>query len=320
MKIYSQKGLAFESEFYCESHDELYIYLDPPLSAEKYFYTGDLRKYDCDAELANISQTLIKVLFKDTDKYYQESKMMPVFIYGAGQDSQVSISKEQFKNAINNARNNTLPNFYRHLYLGDCEFLVGTIQNLLNGLDDAFINYFIRISDIGKNEKVGKPNIIKMEMSDEVSRIEATLENYFIKAHSILDIFTKLAYEFENINEDLTKYDKLKGKDILWGDRKKLKMNNIKGTLFNKNETINLIETLRNEVVHNGSWELNPTLYMKFENYSIVERYMLFPDIEKGHLSTIKNRRHFFGSQLKVNDILPKIHIDFLNRVYYTAL
>lgn len=30
------------------------------------------------------------------------------------------------------------PNFFKHLYLVDCQFLVGTIQNLLCGMEDSF--------------------------------------------------------------------------------------------------------------------------------------------------------------------------------------
>ena len=45
---------------------------------------------------------------------------------------------------------------------------------------------------------------------------------------------------------------------------------------------------------------------------------MLFPDMDQGHLSTVKNRRHFFSSSNKINNILPRIHLDFKNRLLKT--
>ena len=40
-------------------------------------------------------------------------------------------------------------------------------------------------------------------------------------------------------------------------------------------------------------------------------RTMLFPDIQQGRLSAVKNRKHFFSDGTKVNDILPKIHKEY---------
>ena len=95
-------------------------------------------------------------------------------------------------------------------------------------------------------------------------------------------------------------------------------MNNTLGTVFEKCDLISTIESLRNEVVHNGSWELNPKVFIAFERGFIRERYMLFPDILQGHLATVKNRRHFFGDGTKVNEILPQIHTNYRLRILNT--
>jgi len=75
---------------------------------------------------------------------------------------------------------------------------------------------------------------------------------------------------------------------------------------------------MRNEVVHNGSWELNPKAYTRFEKGKPVERFMLFPDISQGRLSKVKGRNHFFGDGTKVNDILPRIHEEYKRRLLNT--
>ena len=106
--------------------------------------------------------------------------------------------------------------------------------------------------------------------------------------------------------------------EMLWGSRKKLRINGSKETLFEDNTLIRSIEALRNEAIHNGTWELNPKIYYRFENGSVAEHYMLFPDIDQGHLSTTKNRRHFFGEETKVNDVLPVIHLTYQNLLMNT--
>ena len=89
-------------------------------------------------------------------------------------------------------------------------------------------------------------------------------------------------------------------------------------SIFEDCNTIRMIESLRNEAVHNGSWEYQPKVYIITENRKIVERYMLFPDFEEGALSTVKNRRHFFSTGAKVNDVLLSIHNDFYKRLLIT--
>ena len=80
------------------------------------------------------------------------------------------------------------------------------------------------------------------------------------------------------------------------------------GTIFEDCDVIKMIESLRNEAVHNGSWEDNPKVYVKFGGGKIIERYMLFPDFEEGRLVNFKNRKHFFSRGTKVNDVLITIN------------
>ena len=144
------------------------------------------------------------------------------------------------------------------------------------------------------------------------------MESYFTKAYSILDIVTKIAYELEHKPSNYECYKKLKCANILWGDRRNLQIEEDIQTVFARSETIKKIEALRNEVVHNGSWEPNPKVFITFKEEVLIERFMLFPDFENGHLSTVKNRNHFFGKGTRVNDELPRIHIEFLTELLTT--
>lgn len=118
--------------------------------------------------------------------------------------------------------------------------------------------------------------------------------------------------------ENFSEYRKTKSADKLWGARKKLAINECPDTLFEKCEFISTIEALRNELVHNGTWELNPKKFVRFSKGEVCERFMLFPDMDQGHLATVKNRKHFFSLGVKVNDILPVIHAEFKSRLLKT--
>lgn len=134
-----------------------------------------------------------------------------------------------------------------------------------------------------------------------------------------MDMLCKIGHELQFPEKEFTSYKKIKSVDLLWGARKKLQINNTPHTLFEKGDLVSLVESLRNEVVHNGTWELNPKIFVKFECGSPIERYMLFPDISQGHLATVKNRKHFFGNGMKVNEVLPKIHIAYQRKLLNTV-
>ena len=318
MRTFFMNGISKDISYFLENIQMFYIQELSQESPDRYIYPGDYIKYDLDGELVLLYDTLRDMLFEDTQKYYMELSSMPIFAQEAGQNSECGLTAELFSEWIQKDQNKKLPNFYKHLYLVDCQFLVGTIQNLLCGMEDSFIRYYILISSVCVNIEPSEPNVTMFQMSPYVGTISATLENYFIKAYSILDMLCKIGHEFKTPQKDFSSYKKMRSADILWGARKDLEINNTEGTIFEKCELISVIESLRNEVVHNGTWELNPKAYIKYKNGVIVEKYMLFPDISQGRLATVKGRKHFFGNGTKVNEVLPRIHKEFKIRLLNT--
>ena len=158
----------------------------------------------------------------------------------AGQNSDFNISAETFQKLITDDNSTKIPNLYKHLYLVDCQFLVGTIQNLLCSMEDAFIRYYIMLTNLEAAEKIYQKAETEIDTNtnticimSEISRSTSSLlETYFTKAYSILDIICKICYEFQNKNEDFKSYKKIKSTKILWGDRKNLLINGARGTLF----------------------------------------------------------------------------------------
>lgn len=318
MKTYFQKGVVKDGLCSAEEEGEFYLQELGGETGKSVTYPGDAINYLLDNELCALYDTFRDLIFEDTEEYYQELSVLPIWVQEAGQNSDCGISAGMFGDWLCDSK---APNLYKHLYLVDCQFLVGTVQNLLSALENSFIGYYktISISDnLEQYEYLTDPNGTIFLMSQNVTFACSLIETYFTKAYSILDIICKICYEMQFMYEDLSEYRKTKSADKLWGARKTLIINGCLGTLFEKCEFISTIEALRNELVHNGTWELNPKKFVRFSKGEVCERFMLFPDMDQGHLSTVKNRKHFFSLGVKVNDILPEIHSEFKSRLLKT--
>lgn len=318
MKTYFQNGTSGDIELFPGYVEKFCVQKMLEPSIEKYIYTGDSIKYELDSELVILYDKLRDLLFEDVDEYYYELNIMPMFVQSAGYDSDCTLDSKLFLKLVEMCKEK-VPNLYKHLYLVDIQFLISTIQNLLDGMDYSFTNYFVQISKIEtKNYLTDKKDTVLILMSQESRYLSSLLESYFTKAYSILDILTKICYEFEYKYDNFEDFKKTKSANILWGDRKRLSIKDEADTVFIRSDTIKLIESLRNEVVHNGSLEQNPKVHISFKNNEIIERFMLLPDYNNGSLSTVKNRKHFFSNCNKVNDILPELHIAYLKEIIST--
>lgn len=286
---------------------------------DKYIYPGDAINYKLESAIISLYDIFRGLVFDDMDKYYKEIEHMPVWAYHAGLDSDCDISAEFFSELI---LMSDIPDLYKYMYLRDCEFLVATVQNLYLAMEDAFINYYKSIASFKLNKSeyrdLIKSNGTIVMSSAESIRASAYVETYYTKMYSILDVLCKICYEMQYLRTEFNSYQKIKSADVLWGIRKKLKINGVENTLFEKCKFISNIEAIRNEIVHNGTWELSPKIFVRIKEKTEIERYLLFPDMNQGHLSTVKNRRHFFSSGKKVNDILPQIHLEFKTRLLKT--
>lgn len=319
-KAYCCNGIMKNIPYIVDDGEEFLIQKLENAPLDKYIYQGDSINYMLERECVCLYDTFRDMVFDNQNEYYREVNSLPIWVQEAGQNSDCSISANTFEQWI---RESKVHNLYKHLYLVDCQFLVGTIQNLLCALEDSFIRYYKIIASLEgddryRSELTDEDGTI-MLLSETATRAASMIETYFIKAYSILDILCKVCYEIQFIQKDFSSYKRIKSADILWGERKKLTINNTKNTIFEKCELISTIEAIRNEIVHNGTWELNPKIFIRFENGQVQERFMLFPDFTQGHLTTVKSRKHFFSSGIKVNDVLYQIHSEFKRRLLNTV-
>jgi hypothetical protein len=135
-----------------------------------------------------------------------------------------------------------------------------------------------------------------------------------MRLHSLLDYSTKLAYEIEHLKSDFAKYPRLASANIQYGDRKRVKINDAKGSLFESCELITEIETVRHLVTHDGLLDDMPKLYKVVAGGSAIEKFVLMPDMAGGRLEKFKNRNLFFSREDKINLRLPKLVMGFRDR------
>ncbi len=319
MKTYLKNGMCSDVDFFPDEMSDFCIQELRIHGVEKYIYKGDSTARELDDELVLLYDKFRDLYFKDTDDYYKQVTLLPVFVQEAGYDSDSCLHSEMFRELINQQAVNN-PDFYKHLYLVDCQFLIATIQNLVIAMDYFLTSYYVKLSEIElKNNVNDKSDTVLFVSSRDTIQLSSVLESYFTKAYSILDMITKIVYELENKHEAINSHKKLQSHNLLWGDRKRLSIKNQEGTIFIRSDTTKMIEALRNEVVHNGSWEQNPKTFIVFKNNEIAEKFMLFPDFNDGILATVKGRNHFFGNGVKVNEILPEIHLNYLSEILSTV-
>jgi hypothetical protein len=72
---------------------------------------------------------------------------------------------------------------------------------------------------------------------------------------------------------------------------------------------------LRNEIVHNASFENIPKVFQQFKDNKMIEKFIFLPDFdEDGIIKTFKSRKRFFGMDIKLNLILPELIFDLWKR------
>ena len=333
---YLQEGISVEA--LPEGYDKFYIVENRDIDSvsSRYWYMGDEIQYELEALCVDLYDVFQDAVFPDREEYYKNYDIQPRWISRAGMDSDLDISQceliECFSRPIyehiakSGFTNDTLMQAYQEIddkkfkyaYVADCQALINTLQELIVGCDGSFIGFYKQLctlhADIGEKEGAFYGCGANCQM------VYSFLYSFIIQCHSIFDILTKIAYEMENIKIDLDSYAKLASCKTTYKEKKRLKMNT-KGTVFEKCRTTAIIENLRNELVHNATWEMNSKIFINLAGSSITTRYIFLPDFkEDGTLVAFKNRKRFFSSGKTVNEELPPLYFDVLQRIHATLI
>lgn len=283
----------------------------------EYSYPGDNLLYDLDNTLNDMYDLMLKYVFADTDTYYSLIGSLPIIAEEAGYSPESQMSNDVLNSIIQRVGKNSI--IGREMLLADLQFLIGSINNLASSLSFDFINFYVFLSkvDFSKDHLVGNTIYTTGHRSGIVF---SSLTSYITKAYSILDMTTKLAYEFDKDPGSYKELTKLRSKDILFGAKKKLSLDKIPGTIFedSNKSCIPIIKSLRHELVHNGAWDLFPKIYCEFKDDIPNRKYIYWPDFKEGHLACSINRKRFFSTSYTANEALVAIHLEFLNRLILT--
>lgn len=332
-KYYSTNGATSDTinsyckQFYIKEYEKDDNTLD-------YCYNGYDIYYNLDDECIELYDLFQNNIFSSTDDFYYYLSMLPIGITEGGLNSDCAISKENFeKYFCNHIRNlykfssdfvceynsyiNKMDNLkYYYAYLADCQSLINTLQELILSSKNSFVYFYKYLSEVPIMFNFKE---IYFSITNEGRLVFNMASNLIITLYSIFDILTKICYELEHIKDCSENYPKLSSSKILYGDKKRLRNLDFKNTIFEENKDLNMIISLRHELIHNATWEMAPKIFIDVKDKKNVKKFIFMPDFdENGHLIKYKNRNRFFNSEKKLNEELPVLYMSILNLIYHT--
>lgn len=325
-KYYLENGICVEK--LPENYFGFYILENTEADSAglKYFYPNDEIFYRLDEICVRLYDKFQEGIFA-TDDYYELIDMLPDGIMRAGLDSDNSLSKELYNKYFSERlykgileESESILKLecrkYNYAYVYDCQSMVNTLQELILGTQSNFIGFYKLLCTMeGRNDFCDDYYVL----NSDGRMIFGMLYSLIISLYSTFDILTKIVYELEHLQSSKNSYIRTKSQKNLYGQKNKISINNVEGTVFKKTRSINIIENLRNELVHNATWEMNPKVFFKHNAGKIVERCIYIPDFDnEGHLVKFINRKRFFSQGKKVNEELPALYFEILDKIRYT--
>jgi hypothetical protein len=254
-------------------------------------------------------------IFSDID-YSSVISFVPLWITETGNSAEDSLSKTTFEKLVQK-NNNILT--HKYLYYYDCDMLVSALQDRFSIIWSLLEKFHRRMPSESKYKITDFDHIT---ISND-TELFAYLNSLFIYLASSFDIITKIAYELQNVqSRDYSVYPQMKSKSILFGDKRKIKNIQTKNTLFDYPTIVRKIESIRNRIVHDGSFDYSQNLYTGWiEKDDFFECFILFPDFDlSGNFLSYKNRCNFHNGSTRINLVLPSILSEILGLIKTTLL
>ncbi|UWP88433.1 hypothetical protein [Aliiroseovarius crassostreae] len=243
---------------------------------------------------------------------------VPDWVHMAGIEPESRVTKQQFEKLLSSSKPD--PILHKFVYLQDVQGLLTNLQRTSAQICQVVGEFYGILNDCEpyvyqRKEKTG----LRSSASAETALLHAHLETVFVRMRSLLDYSVKLALEVERVERDYSKMLKLRGASKQYGDKKLLKMDNTKGTLFQKDELICQVSSIRDRIVHDGHLDISARIYESFKRHRLVERFVLIPDMSEGRFEVYKNRTNFYGRDTKINLTLPETFDEFYRRLFKTV-
>lgn len=251
-------------------------------------------------------------IFENREDYHQALQRSNPLNSQLGLDSDVRGSKEDFEQWVKTADTIEL----KLLYYYDVSNIVGSIQDNVIRVEQLLGEFYkeLNMTNFVLHPGVFKDRVIHASGSI-VTKIFSYVNYIFIVLASLLDYIAKLVYEFENLKLEFERYSRIKSSKILFGDAGKLTINGVKGTVFDGDADIQKLIILRNEIIHNGTFEMHPHVYLNLKGEKPIEKYILFPDFDGGIIKAFGSRKRFYENDTKLNLMLPEFSGGILLKV-----
>ena len=242
-------------------------------------------------------------LFQDVS-FERIQSLIPDWIVKGGISPENGMSKKEYE------RYRMLycsPHINRLLHWYDIEFLLHSIQDRIWSVS-FFAREFFRIVPCipeGSNLDI---QAASFALSEKTATAFAMVNAVFIALASTFDLVSKLAVEVARVGlYDFTHYKKMKSADTLFKRHLKVWPElQGEGMLFHENADVVMIETLRNDYVHDCSWTTrSPVYYPRGKNDELLPPFMPIPDDDgRGHFVTSGSRCKFYSRQVMLNQTL----------------
>lgn len=243
-------------------------------------------------------------IFRDIDMTLIKGRI-PLWIVDAGISPESGLGKVELERLISFNSNEIT---HKILYGYDRETLVATLQHRLSALKDLICHFFKYISPNSQYEDKDYERGVR-HMGEQATVCFTFLNSIFITLGSMFDILTKIAIELENISKDkidFSKYPKFKSSCKLYGQKYLVNPKIFGDTIFDEPSIIRQAITIRDEIIHNGSWDYKLAIYGGFKGDDY-EEWIMMPDFENsGTFVSYKNRKRFYSKGDKMNvNLIP---------------
>jgi hypothetical protein len=270
--------------------------------------------YELDDMLIQIN-TSYQYKFFPLGDYLNVVSLLPKELTDAGINTESELSKLDFEKFIKENEGNEIYN--KVLLFNDISVLINSIQDRILETKSLYISFYKRLNKIENPMPLQHNNSTIILSGYTTISLFSYLENFIIKLYSVLDLLTKLCFENEASYTDFTKYNKMKSRNITFEKRNFPKFAG-KSSVFCFDDDINLLTTLRNRIIHDGTLMYQNCLYFVFENATVTEKFILMMDNSNGNIDNCVNRNRFYHSEIKLNEVLPSFYERILKRIKTT--
>ena len=264
--------------------------------------------------LVSISYELSHVfkdrIFQGYDGSAIDVDMVSIWIRDAGNSAECGWTKDMFEKFVRKKDDETV---HRWLYYYDCDMLVCALCDRLKMISSLLREFYKYFPCESPYKMVDFENVtIGVSSLDTISF--ACVNSVFICLASSFDLLTKIYIELRDYKKvDFSKYPSMNSRKVLF---KKMEKDSaiVSDTIFEKPECITATLSIRDRIVHNGSFDFMQMVYDCNDGPNgHSETTILFPDMENGLFVTSKNRRNFYSQSNRLNILLPKLIKDVLD-------